>query len=40
MLKKAYLAWLEPENFNRNGQQKTKLADLIAASRREAMPER
>jgi RimJ/RimL family protein N-acetyltransferase len=30
---RAYQAWLDPENFDANGQQKQKLSDLIAANR-------
>lgn len=32
-LKRAYLAWLEPSNFDGSGQQRRRLADLIARER-------
>ncbi len=33
-LKKAYLAWLDPHNFEANGQQRTRLSDLTSAALR------
>nr|WP_306267734.1 GNAT family protein [Pararhizobium sp. IMCC3301] len=39
-LKKAYTSWLDPENFSSSGQQKNRLADLIAALRHNETPER
>ena len=32
-IEKAYETWLSPDNFDTDGQQRQKLADLIAAAR-------